>query len=358
MKRFRVAAYLSILFVIQVLFTRASVAQNPFGQHVRTTDPLLPEQQLETFELPPDFEIQLFAAEPAIQKPLNIAWDARGRLWVTSTVEYPYAAPPDRKAHDSIRILEDVDGDGRAEKMTVFADGLNVPMGLYPYKNGVIAFSIPNIYFFEDVDGDDRADSRRVLYGPVGHDRDTHGLNNAFRRGFDGWIYACHGFNNHSRLRGSDGNEVDMQSGNTYRFRLDGSRIEHFSHGQVNPFGRDFDSLGNQFTADCHSKPVYQIVRHGYYPSFGKPHDGLGFAPSMMEHLHGSTGIAGVAIYEGDNFPPEYHGRVFCGNVMTSRVNQDKPEVHGSTILARETGDFVISKDPWFRPVDLRDYRG
>jgi hypothetical protein len=91
-----------------------------------------------------------------------------------------------------------------------------------------------------------------------------------------------------------------MSSGNTYRIRVNGERIEHFTHGQVNPFGMAIDELGNLFTADCHSKPVYQLLRGGCYPSFGKPDDGLGFVPPMMEHLHGSTAICGLIAYVCD----------------------------------------------------------
>ncbi|MCH7988059.1 MAG: HEAT repeat domain-containing protein, partial [Planctomycetes bacterium] len=312
------------------------------------------EEEQKSFKLPAGFEIQLFASEPEITKPLNMAFDDRGRLWITNTVEYPYPAPPDRKGKDSIRILEDTDGDGRADKITTFVDGLNIPMGLYPYKNGVIAFSIPYIWFFEDTDGDDKADRRTKLFGPFGFDRDAHGLNNSFRRGFDGWIYANHGFNNETTVKGTDGHTVKMQSGNTYRFRPDGSRIEQFTWGQVNPFGSTFDELGNLFTADCHSKPIYQLLRGGYYPSFGKPHDGLGFVSPMMDHLHGSTAISGLAQYSGSNFPAEYRGDMFSGNVMTSRVNRDSMIYHGSTILAKEEPDFVVTTDPWFRPVDLQ----
>ncbi len=340
--------------ILAATLARLASAQDPFAAGVRPTEPLAPAEEQASFRLPPGFEIQLVAAEPDIQKPLNMAFDARGRLWLTDTTEYPYPAPPDRRGRDSIKILEDINGDGRAERVTTLVDGLSIPIGLYPYKNGVIAYSIPNIYFFEDTDGDDRCDRRMMLYGPFDFSRDTHGMQNAFRRGFDGWLYACHGFNNQSEVRGADGHTVTMHSGNTYRMRLDGSRIEHFTWGQVNPFGMTQDALGNLFTADCHSKPVYQLLRGGYYPSFGRPHDGLGFVPPMMNHLHGSTAIAGVAIYADDRFAEEYCGNLFSGNVMTSRVNRNSLEYHGSTITAREEHDFVISEDPWFRPVDLQ----
>ena len=123
-------------------------------------------------------------------------------------------------------MLEDTDGDGRYEKVTTFADGLNIPMGIYPWKGGCVAFSIPNIWHFEDTDGNGVCDKRTVLYGPFDTSRDTHGMVNSFRRGWDGWVYACHGFNNDSRVKGADGHEIHMQSGNTFRFQLDGSRID------------------------------------------------------------------------------------------------------------------------------------
>lgn len=335
-----------------VLFAQKTT--DPFREFIRSTDPLSPQEEIKTFTLPDGFEIQLVASEPEIQKPLNMAFDIKGRLWITESSEYPYPVKRGETGKDAIKILEDTNGDGRADKITTFVEGLNIPMGLYPYKNGVIAFSIPNITFYEDTDGDDKADKATNLYGPMGFERDTHGMNNSFRRGFDGWLYANHGFNNQTRVSGSDGHTIKMHSGNTYRMRLDGSRIEHFTHGQVNPFGSTFDEKGNLFTADCHSKPIYQLLRGGYYPSFGKPHDGLGFVKPMMGHLHGSTAIAGVEIISGDQFSQEYQGNFFSGNVMTSRVNRNSPVYHGSTIVAKEEPDFLSTTDSWFRPVDVR----
>ena len=127
---------------------------------MRTSDPLTPADATKTFTLPAGFRIQLFAAEPEINKPMNLAFDARGRLWVTSTLEYPYPAKPGTKGRDSVKVLEDTDGDGRADNITTFADGLNIPTGVYPYRDGAIVWSIPNIWFLRDTDGDGRADRR------------------------------------------------------------------------------------------------------------------------------------------------------------------------------------------------------
>ncbi|WP_231740968.1 PVC-type heme-binding CxxCH protein [Thalassoglobus neptunius] len=330
-----------------------SVQGQDFGQQVRETDPLTPDEERLQFAVPEGFEVQLFASEPDIQKPMNLAFDARGRLWMSGSNDYPFPNFTE-EATDSIRVLEDTDGDGRADKFTTFVEGITIPIGLYPYKDGVIAFSIPNITFYRDTDGDGISDTSEVLYGPFDYSRDTHGLNNSFRRGMDGWMYACHGFNNQSSVAGKDGNTVSMQSGNTYRFRIDGSRIEHIGHGQVNPFGMAFDAWGDLYSSDCHTKPVTLLLKGGYYESFGKPHDGLGYVPPVMGHLHGSTAIAGLTIYTDDRYPEAYRDNLFVGNVMTSRIHRDTLEYDGSSPRVIEQEDFLVSADPWFRPVDMQ----
>lgn len=348
---------------------------------VRETEPLSPEQERQKLTVPEGFEIQLFASEPMIHKPVNMAFDAKGRLWVSSTTEYPYSADKSRwsdaqgtrvkDSRDAIKILEDTDGDGRADKVTDFADGLNIPTGVVPWhkpehKAGCIAWSIPNIWYFADTNGDGTADLREVLFGPLGYEKDTHGMCSSFRLGLDGWIYATHGFNNTStfrvnparkgdhEVRNSKFEFLELHSGNVFRFRPDGSAVEAWTRGQVNPFGLAWDRYGNLYSADCHSSPVYQLIRGAHYPSFGKPHDGLGFAPVMCQHTHGSTGICGIVYLDGGVWGPEWDDHVFLGNVVTSRVNLDKVTFTGSTPKANERPDFVTSTDPWFRPVDLQ----
>lgn len=332
---------------------RAAEAGDPFSAFVAPSEPLSPEEQRRKFHLPPGFEIQLVAAEPEIRKPINLAFDAHGHLWATQSIEYPFGAPADQTPRDEVRVLENLGADGRPERSRTFATGLNIPIGVLPTADGAIVYGIPHIRRLTDDDGDGRADREQTLYGPFGA-QDTHGMCNSFRRGLDGWVYACHGFANTSQVRGGDGHEVSMHSGNTYRFRSDGARIEYFTHGQVNPFGLAFDPLGNLYSADCHSLPLYQLLRGAYYPSFGKPDDGLGFGPQTLDHLHGSTGIAGVVYYAAKHFPPEWRDTVFIGNPVTGRVNHDRLEQHGSTYRAVEQPDFLFCDDPWFRPVDLR----
>jgi putative heme-binding domain-containing protein len=327
--------------------------QDPYGEFVASSKPLTAAEQQKRFRLPPGFEIELVASEPAIIKPINMNFDDRGRLWVTQSVEYPFPAPPGRTPRDTIKVLEGTDGNGVADKVTTFAEGLNIPIGILPVTHGAIVYSIPKIYRVLDTQGAGRADRREELYGTFGF-ADTHGMASSFTWGFDGWVYACHGFSNTSTLKGKDGAPVKMQSGNTYRLKPDGSHIEQFTHGQVNPFGLCFDPLGNLYSADCHTKPIMMLLRGGYYQSFGKPDDGLGFAPEMCDHDHGSTAIAGIVYYAADHFPAEYRDNIFIGNVVTNRINRDRLERHGSTLKAIEQPDFLACDDPWFRPVDIK----
>src|SRR3954451_637948 len=271
-----------------------------------------PEAERKALHVPPGFEIQLVAADPDISKPLNLAFDDRGRLWITDTLEYPYPANEGTRPRDTVKILSDFGPDGKARSIEVFADGLNIPIGLLPLPsaNAALVHSIPEVSLLRDSDGDGKADSREALYGVFGH-RDTHGMTNAFSWGFDGWVYACHGYNNDSTVQGKDHKSIKMNSGNTYRMRADGSHLEYFTHGQVNPFGLTFDPLGNLYSCDCHSRPIYQLLRGAWYPSFGAPHDGLGFGPDMMKHDHGSTGISGITYYAAPDFPEAYRGTIF-----------------------------------------------
>jgi putative heme-binding domain-containing protein len=317
---------------------------------IAPTDPLPPAEQIKQFHLPPGYKIELIVAEPEIGQPTNIHFDSAGRLWINSTLEYPYPAsgPP----RDRVRFMTDTNGDGVPDAIHTFAEGLNIPIGLAKVKDGLLAYSIPTIDRFRDTNGDGQADERTPLYGDFGF-RDTHGMASSFRPWIDGWVYACHGFSNDSRVKGADAAEVSMNSGNTYRFRADGSHIEQRTWGQVNPYGLAFNSWGDLFSSDCHTKPAYMLLPGAYYPSFGKPHDGLGFAPEMMEHLHGSTGIAGIVVYEAKHFPKEYRQNLFIGNPVTGRINRDTLTWKGASPKAVEQPDFLTCDDRWFRPVDL-----
>jgi putative heme-binding domain-containing protein len=326
--------------------------KDPHAAHIAPTPPRTPEEERKAFRLPPGFEAQLVAAEPDIRMPINIAFDAKGRLWVTQSIEYPFPAKPGTAPRDTVKILSDFGPDGRAGKVTTFADGLNIPIGVLPLSDGALVYSIPNIWRLKDTTGNGRADKKEALYGSFGF-QDTHGMTGEFMWGLDGWVYVCHGFANTSAVKAKDGSAIKMHSGNTYRIKPDGSRIEQWTWGQVNPFGLTFDSLGNLYSADCHSQPIYQLLRGAYYPSFGKPHDGLGFGPQMVHEYKGSTAIAGIAFYAAGHFPEPHRDTAFIGDVVVNRVNQFRLEWSGSTPRAIQQ-DFLVSSDPWFRPVDVK----
>ncbi|WP_417734226.1 c-type cytochrome [Rosistilla oblonga] len=324
------------------------------------------DQQRERFRLPPGFEIQLVVSDPEIGQPMNLNFDARGRLWVTHSVEYPYPAAgegvqPDRgkftgggdhPPRDRLSIVE-IGPTGNASQVTHFVDGLNIPIGQTPLKDGSegLVYGIPSIFHVADRDGDGRSDTQTALYSRFGN-IDVHGNANAFTRWIDGWIYGCHGFSNHSEISDAAGRTVVMDSGNTYRYRSDGSHFQQFTWGQVNPFGITFDAWGNIFDSDCHSKPVYQLLRGATYPHFGNPEPAIGFGPSMIAHAHGSTGICGPAYYSADHFPEEFRDNLFICNPVTGRVHRDKLRRVGSTLLCDTQPDFITTDDPWFRPVD------
>ena len=322
---------------------------------VAPTDPLTPQAEQQALTVPTGFEVQLVAAEPSIDKPIQIAFDARGRLWVTTSRHYPFPAE-EGQARDKVYILSDFDPQtGRARTLQTFAEDLNIPIGILPLPDGRSALisSCGEIRKYTDQDGDGRADKHEVLFRGFGF-RDTHGMYNSFTLLPDGWVYACHGFANDSAVRGRDGHTVRMHSGHTFRFRPDGSRIEVYTFGQVNPFGIAIDPWDRLYTADCHSRPITQLIPQSYYDSFGKPHDGLGFGPHVTRHDHGSTALCGLVWYQADHFPAAWNGHMFLGNVVTNRINCDQIRWHGSSPWAVEKPAFLISRDPWFRPVDLK----
>jgi putative heme-binding domain-containing protein len=321
-----------------------------FRINVRETEARSPEEQMAGFRLPPGFEIQLFASDPDIGKPINIAFDAKGRLWVTQSHEYPFAAAPGAGT-DRMTILEDTNGDGRADRFIDFVEDLNIPIGILPYKDGALGFSIPNIYRFIDSTRDGRADGRTELIGPFQF-VDTHGMVSSLVRGFDGWVHACHGFANDSTVVGSDGHVVRLVSGNTFRFRPDGSRVEQTTRGRVNPFGQVYDERGYLYSTDCHSAPLYQLIRGGDYPQFGRA-PGMGFAPVMKPRDDESTALAGIAYYADELFPEEYQRNFYIGDVVRSRVYRNSLEMHGASPIGKREEDFLLSDDPWFRPVDV-----
>ena len=191
---------------------------------VRETDALSPERSGRRLHVPAGFDVQLFAAEPMINKPINIAFDARGRSVGQQHRRVSLRrrrkdrwsdrkAPASKTAAMPSRSSKTPTATAAPTRSTDFADGLNIPTGVLPWhkpehKAGCIAWSIPNIWYFADTDGDGKADKREVLFGPLGYEKDTHGMCSSFRLGLDGWVYATHGFNNTSHFKAKDGSDA------------------------------------------------------------------------------------------------------------------------------------------------------
>ena len=157
-----------------------------------------PASELANFELMDGYQVNLFAAEPMLANPIHMMWDSKGRLWVACSWAYPQLRPGE-KANDKIIILEDTDNDGKADKSTVFADGLYLPTGIELANGGCYVAQSPDVFFFKDTDGDDVADVKEVALTGFGIE-DSHHSISAWRRGPGGWIYFQEGIFLHTQV--------------------------------------------------------------------------------------------------------------------------------------------------------------
>src|SRR5438270_9908683 len=319
--------------------------------------PLSPAEAQKKFVVPAGFEVRLFAAEPDVINPVAMTWDERGRLWVLGLYEYPLGAPPGTKPRDRIKILEDTDSDGRADKVTVFADGLNLATGLALGNGGVYVGQAPDLLFLEDTNHDDKADTRTVLLTGFGLD-DRHELLNGFTWGPDGWLYMTHGVFTHSRVKIPEASAPGVEvTAAVARYQPHTKQFEVFADGTSNPWGVDFDRAGNAFVSACvidhlfHMAPGGQYVRQG-----GSPLNPYGYEllPSIVDHKHKMAAYSGVQIYQGNQYPEEYRGAILMGNIHDNAIHQDRLTPNGSSFRASFTQDFVRGNDGWFMPVSTQ----
>jgi putative membrane-bound dehydrogenase-like protein len=327
--------------------------------------------------VPDGFEVKCFAAEPDIVNPIGIDFDHKGRVWVLECLEYPRKAPAGAKTRDRITILEDTDGDGIADKVTRFAEGLNLATGLAVGHGGVFVGQAPELLFLQDTDGDDRADQRMVLLDGWGH-QDTHETLNSLLWGPDGWLYGCHGVFTHSRVGKPgtpDKERVPLNAG-IWRYHPLTKKFEVFAEGTSNPWGFDFDENGSGFLTACVIPHLFHMVPGGLYirqagQNFN-PH-AYGQIREICDHVHyfgpsphggnkdprsldkgGGHAHAGCLIYQGGAYPEEWHGRVFMNNIHGGRINTDVLKRNGSTYVGSHGPDFLIANDPSFRAIQLR----
>jgi putative membrane-bound dehydrogenase-like protein len=358
----RMKPELSEMKQIVIVFLALAAAASCFaagkqltGVYAPTPTPALPPAEAQKkFTVPDGFEVRLFASEPDVINPVAMTWDARGRLWVLELYEYPLGAPAGTKPRDRIKILEDTDNDGVADKVTIFADGLNLATGMVLGDGGVYVGQAPDLLFLQDTNHDDKADTRTVLLSGFGLD-DRHELLNGFSWGPDGWLYLTHGVFTHSKVKIPEASAPGVEvTAAVARFQPRTKVFEVFADGTSNPWGVDFDAKGNAFVSACvidhlfHMAPGGIYVRQGGTPANPYAYELL---PSIVDHKHHMAAYCGVCIYQGNQFPEEYRGHVFMGNIHQNAVNHDRLTPNGSSFKASAERDFLTTTDGWFRPV-------
>lgn len=341
------------------IYTNAPAGRQLAGQHAPATTPALsPEEARQKFTVPEGFEMRLFASEPEVVNPVAMTWDERGRLWVVELYEYPLGARPGEKGRDRIKILEDTDADGVADKVSVFVDGLNLATGLALGNGGAYVGQAPDLLFLRDTNGDDKADTREVLLTGFGLE-DRHELLNGFAWGPDGHLYMTHGVFTYSL-------PVDPLARNARpapftagvgRFHPVTRKFEIFAEGTSNPWGVDFDRYGNAFVSACVIEHLFHLVPGGIYDrQAGQPPHPYAYERlhAINDHKHKMAAYAGIQVYQGDQFPAEHRGTILMGNIHDNAVHQDRLTPNGSSFRASFGQDLVRANDGWFMPVSTQ----
>ena len=362
--------------------------------------PQKPEDTLKALEIHPDFKLTLVVAEPLINKPMNFDWDPAGRLWVAETPEYPNGrrgmrpdyrgkewkdhggidpavGQQERKALDKISILTSSKGDGVMDKKVVFYEGLELVTGFVFYKDGVIVTQAPDILFLRDTDGDGKCDKVEKLYTGLGT-RDTHAVINNPRWGWDGWIYATHGYSA-GEVTSADGSKKFGNIGSgVVRFKADGSAFEQYSSRGGNTWGLHITGDNRFFwTQPTSGTLLSQVVLPEYALARGKVGNTQSSSviigaqksfPAMtweqmayvqIDRVGDFTAGAGCAIYDGGSWPAEYNGDYFCTEPTINIIAHQRLTPAGSTYSAkklpgREETEFIRSRDMWWRPIEVR----
>jgi len=355
----------------------------------RAIGQVAPEESATQVQMADGLKAELWAAEPMVVNPTNLDVDSRGRVWVTEGLNYRLHKSRNREFDrvdraDRIKILEDTDGDGKADKVTVFADSIfPVPMGIAVEerydKSGdyagcrVYVGNSPDLLVFEDTDGDDKADKRYPLltgFGGVDSDHGVHGV----VLGIDGKLYFTHGdgccsvqpgggerTENFDVVDASGRHVVTDQLGTTLRVNRDGRQFEILADRQRNNYETSLNSFGNIFTSDndddgnrgCRVIWIMEGGTYGYRTPGSPRHwgeDAPGNVPKLVGTGNGSP--SGLTVYEGTLLPEDYFGSVLEADAGTRQINHFPLSRWGATFLTEENV-LMSSKDSWFRPVDV-----
>ncbi|MHC4996444.1 MAG: PVC-type heme-binding CxxCH protein, partial [Planctomycetota bacterium] len=296
--------------------------------------------QLEKFELLEGYQVNLFASDPDIANPVHMTWDARGRLWVVCSWSYPQMKPGE-KPNDKIIILEDTDGDGAADKSTVFAEDLYIPTGLQLANGGCYVAQAPDILFLKDTDGDDRADIRQTVLTGFGIE-DSHHAISAWRRGPGGWIYFQEGVFLHSQVETQYGT-VRLTDGGVFQYMPRTGELKVYADMRVgNPWGHIFDDWGQSIFID--NPRVYFLG-----PATTNSRAKLRFDPLLSTEKQ-----CGGDVILSSHFPDELQGQIVTNRFKSQRVARYSFADDGSGMSAKLEEPIIWTKHPNFRPVDTK----
>lgn len=335
-----------------------------------------PEDALSRMTVADGFAVDLVAAEPVVRQPVAIDFDDRGRLWVLQYLQYPNPAglkrvnvdrysrttydrvpePPPRgpQGADRLSILEDTDGDGRADRATDFVSNLNLATGFAFGYGGVFVLQAPYLLFYADRDGDDHPDSDPdVLLTGFGME-DSSSLANSLVWGPDGWLYGTQGTNIMASIRG-----IEFEQG-IWRYHPRDDRFELFAEGGSNMWGLDFDRSGNLFAGTNYGGYiVFHGVQGAYYQKAFAKHGDLHnpFAFGWFEHVphtgfQGGHVTVGGMFYQGVQFPSRFRDTYIAVDTLGHAVRWHSISRDRSTFRSHNGGVLLQANDSWFAPTD------
>jgi len=323
---------------------------------------------MERTQVPADCRLELYASDPEIGKPIAFAWDARGRLWIAATSDYPHGVTEDGVGHDKIIICEDTKGTGHADKFTVFADKLNLPTGLVFARGGVIVAQPPKLLFLKDSTGGDHADVREVLIDGWGI-RDTHAQASNLHLGYDNWLYGCVGY---SGFKGTVGGKPFEFAMGTYRFRPDGSALEFLHQFTNNSWGHSANDAGDQFGGTANGAPIFfggipkSVVPAGVNVMTAKKinlvEQARAITPNYRQvdvfgtdasgaHWGGYTAAAGSNFIYSSKLPARFQGKAMVCEPTMKIINLMDVQPDGAGWKALDAMPIFASSDEWTSPV-------
>lgn len=321
--------------------------------------PLSPEDSLAYTQVPVGWRLELFASEPDIINPIYIQWDERGRLWALETIDYPNEVRSEEPGDDSLKILEDTDGDGRCDKVTTFADKLNIPTSFTFANGGVYLHQAPHTYFLKDTDGDDVADTKEIVITGWGTN-DTHAGPSNLRYGIDNQIWGTVGY---SGFRGKAGDTTRSFGMGVYRFNKQGDSLEFLHQFNNNTWGVGFNDKGDVFGSTANSHPsffggipatVYADGKGLTAKSVASSKDFQPITPNIrqVDVFNGYTAAAGHAFANSDNFPEDWRGTMAFVNGPTGNLLGKFQTIRdGAGHLSKNLHSLVASADEHFSPV-------